>query len=329
MTIELLQIIPSVFFIKSSKITRRLTRIYCNILFFFDTLSIPFTCLLLRIYWILIDLFSLIYSEYAYKIKRDNYKSHLQSEGLCSRHVIIHSSKRNHELYPNVNRYEYKLSEKIRNVYSIELIKANIPNTAYTISNYNNCLFVQTNDSPSRLIKLQDGIYDVVTFIGILNETFLENNVPIECKFNAILSKIVYTPTNSSTIKIFLNLPNSPINELGFPPETIIVSKETLSSHRIDLFGTRHINIHLEDLPTTNDNNVLETIMCHPKTNLITYTPKSSYRNTMILKRAVDIHKLSVYFSETKNGKEVPYDFNGVNHSLVIRFNYDPFQVRE
>jgi hypothetical protein len=57
-----------------------------------------------------------------------------KTHGSISRHLIIDSRDRDYLIYPNSNKYRIEVPQEWKDVVSMELTLAQIPNTFYNIS---------------------------------------------------------------------------------------------------------------------------------------------------------------------------------------------------
>ena len=57
-----------------------------------------------------------------------------KTHGSISRHLIIDSRDRDYLIYPNSNKYRMEVPQEWKDVVSMELTLAQIPNTFYNIS---------------------------------------------------------------------------------------------------------------------------------------------------------------------------------------------------
>ena len=59
--------------------------------------------------------------------------------------LVVDSSKRDYSLFPDPGRYVFTLTKPYRDVTSVELVQANIPDSSYTINGRNNLITVTSN----------------------------------------------------------------------------------------------------------------------------------------------------------------------------------------
>ena len=75
-----------------------------------------------------------------------NKKKYTQS--IC---ISIDSRDRNEDVYPDSNSYQIDFADTIKNVYSIELVSANIPKSEYNINSNNNVIYFSENEQNRQL----------------------------------------------------------------------------------------------------------------------------------------------------------------------------------
>src|SRR6056300_336814 len=64
------------------------------------------------------------------------------THGTITKHIVIDSRDRDYLKYPDSNQYRVEITEEFRDVTSLELILAQIPNTFYNISVENNKYYI-------------------------------------------------------------------------------------------------------------------------------------------------------------------------------------------
>ena len=119
------------------------------------------------------------YSPYIIKPPERN-KTH----GSISKHIIIDSRDRNYTLYPNSNKYRIDLPEELRDITSIELTLAQIPNTYYNISENNNVFYI--SESPNNIVSINipEGQYNNNSLIDSFNGKYGDLFYELTSKFN-------------------------------------------------------------------------------------------------------------------------------------------------
>ena len=68
------------------------------------------------------------------------------THGTITKQIVIDSRDRDYLKYPDSNRYRVEITEEFRDVTSLELILAQIPNTFYNIAQENNKFYISANN---------------------------------------------------------------------------------------------------------------------------------------------------------------------------------------
>ena len=119
------------------------------------------------------------YSPYIIK-PPDRNKTH----GSISKHIVVDSRDRNYTLYPNSNKYRIDLPQELRDVTSIELTLAQIPNTYYNISNNNNIFYISETPNNIVSINIPEGQYNNNSLIYSLNGKYGDLFYQLTSKYN-------------------------------------------------------------------------------------------------------------------------------------------------
>lgn len=92
-----------------------------------------------------------------------------KTHGSISRHIVIDSRDRDYLTYPNSNQYRVEVPQELKDVVSLELTLAQIPNTFYNISENNNMFYI--SDSAENLISVNipEGQYNNENLIDTFN----------------------------------------------------------------------------------------------------------------------------------------------------------------
>lgn len=114
-------------------------------------------------------------------VKRpDRNKTH----GNISRHLIIDSRDRDYLIYPNSNQYRVEVPQEWKDVVSLELTLAQIPNTFYNITVGNNIFYI--SDSPTNIVSVEipEGQYNNTTLIDTFNGKYGDLFINFTSKLN-------------------------------------------------------------------------------------------------------------------------------------------------
>lgn len=95
-----------------------------------------------------------------------------EKKEYMKRQLIIDSSYRNINNYPNVNNYTIDIEDEFKNITSLQLTQVNIPKCAkpYTINDSNNKLYFQEQEDSIICVTLDEGDYsidDLLKNIGV------------------------------------------------------------------------------------------------------------------------------------------------------------------
>ena len=136
-----------------------------------------------------------------------------KTHGRISEKLVIDSRDRDYILYPKPNKYRYELEEEYKDVISVELVLAEIPNTVYNIYDKNNQMILSVGEdaSPTKVCKkfvLDNGEYSNESFLNYLNgskgnifETFIDEGTDAYFNF--------YQDPDTHILKIQSNKPFS------------------------------------------------------------------------------------------------------------------------
>ena len=80
--------------------------------------------------------------------------------------TLIDSRDRNNNLYPSTNKYSIKLDRTIRNVISVELLQATLPNSEYLINDSNNTIHFQETIGTTLTGTIPNGNYTLESDIA-------------------------------------------------------------------------------------------------------------------------------------------------------------------
>ena len=107
-----------------------------------------------------------------------------KTHGNISKHLIIDSRDRDYILYPSSNRYRIEIPQEWKDVVSIELTLAQIPNTFYNITPGNNVFYI--SDSPDNLmsINIPEGQYTNESLVDTLNGKYGDLFINFSSKLN-------------------------------------------------------------------------------------------------------------------------------------------------
>lgn len=117
------------------------------------------------------------------------------------KYLLIDSSDRDHKKYPDPDKYKIRLRSSLRDITSIELTKARLPLSSFTINEYNNTLRYQQT-----LTQVNGGTYSEITIpVGNWTTTEICNHL-ITSFGNADLSlgNSTYSVTVNDSTQAFI-----------------------------------------------------------------------------------------------------------------------------
>jgi len=92
-----------------------------------------------------------------------------KTHGRISQKLIVDSRDRDIINYPNPNNYKYKIKDEYKDVISVELVLADIPNTVYNIYEKNNEMILSIVGEDCKKFKIPHGEYSNESFLNVLN----------------------------------------------------------------------------------------------------------------------------------------------------------------
>ena len=126
--------------------------------------------------------------------------------GNIEKRLIIDSRDRNYKNYPKASNYIVKLNEQFKNITSIELSRAQIPQSGYIINNNNNVIHFKEGDECYKL-EIPIGDYTIHQLVSQITASF--------CSYDGLSNKYMVT-YNKSTGKITFSTSGTVPFELNF-----------------------------------------------------------------------------------------------------------------
>ena len=107
-----------------------------------------------------------------------------KTHGSISRHLVIDSRDRDYLIYPNSNKYRIEVPQEWKDVVSMELTLAQIPNTFYNITPSNNVFYI--SDLPNNIlsVNIPEGQYNNKSFLETLNGKYGDLFINFQSKLN-------------------------------------------------------------------------------------------------------------------------------------------------
>ena len=119
--------------------------------------------------------------------------------------ILLDSRDRNNDLYPESENYNIKLDSTFRNVFSIELLQATIPNSDYIINNRNNTIHFEETSGTILEASIPNGNYIDENDIASQLELAMKNigSSDYNVSFNSITQKFTITSDRTGGSGIF------------------------------------------------------------------------------------------------------------------------------
>jgi hypothetical protein len=101
-----------------------------------------------------------------------------------ARHLLIDSRERNVQTYPSSSRYRIEIQQEFRDVTSVELTLAQIPNTFYNVHLSNNIFYISENETSINPIEIPEGQYTNESLIDTFNGKYGDLFLNLTSKYN-------------------------------------------------------------------------------------------------------------------------------------------------
>lgn len=185
-----------------------------------------------------------------------------KTHGNISKHLVIDSRDRDYILYPNSNEYRVEVPQEWKDVISLELTLAQIPNTFYNITENNNTFYISDSATNIISVNIPEGQYNNKTMIEALNgkygDLFINFNSKINFSRDPINLKLRIESNRANNQDFVYNL-NYALNQSCAPcklssiDKTIGFLNKQYTSSTINL---SYINVsagNITNLGTTSD----------------------------------------------------------------------------
>ena len=185
-----------------------------------------------------------------------------KTHGTITRHLVIDSRDRDYLLYPNSNKYRIEVPQEWKDVTSLELSLAQIPNTFYNITNSNNTFYI--SDSPNNIlsVNIPEGQYNNKLLVDTLNGLYGDLFINFEPKLNFTRNPInlkLRIQSNRSTNQEFIYNLNYLLNDTCSPcklnsiDKTIGFINKQFESTMIDLSYINVLFGNITNISYTSD----------------------------------------------------------------------------
>ena len=92
-----------------------------------------------------------------------------RTHGTITKHIVIDSRDRDYLKYPSSSKYRVEITEDLRDVTSIELSLAQVPNTYYNIAVQNNTFYIGDENEKIYSVEIPEGQYTNELLLETLN----------------------------------------------------------------------------------------------------------------------------------------------------------------
>ena len=117
-----------------------------------------------------------------------------KTHGSISKHLVIDSRDRDYLKYPCSNAYRVDIPQEWKDVVSMELTLAQIPNTFYNITETNNVFYISDSANNIVSVNIPEGQYNNISMIETLNgkygDLFINYNYKLNFNRNPINLKL-------------------------------------------------------------------------------------------------------------------------------------------
>ena len=237
--------------------------------------------------------------------------------------LLIDSKDRDITLFEE-NEYQIELDEPIHNVFSIELLNAIIPNSDYIINNTNNLLHFKIDGGDEKIVTVTIGNYTITELLSVLKDSMEDlSGETFTITNSTITNKITIAAAGTTFDLLFEDKENSISKILGFQSKNYINLSNYTSDNEIILDSDRNIFLSIENIDniqTTNKKltNVFLKLTLNSDKNKYTYI-KTDKDNIYKMRKPLHIKKLLIQFKKYDNSL---YNFNGLDHSLILRIHH-------
>ena len=106
------------------------------------------------------------------------------THGSIARHLLIDSRERNVQTYPSSSKYRIDIQQEFKDITSVELTLAQIPNTFYNVHLSNNIFYISENDMSINPIEIPEGQYTNDSLIDTFNGKYGDLFFNLISKYN-------------------------------------------------------------------------------------------------------------------------------------------------
>lgn len=140
-----------------------------------------------------------------------------KTHGSISRHIVIDSRDRDYLLYPNSNKYRVEIPQEFKDITSVELSLAQIPNTFYNINEKNNIFYISNDNTKLYPYTLKEGQYNNQLLLDSFNGKYGDIFIDLPFKINFSRNPINLKLRIQANINYFVYNLNYSINDSCSP----------------------------------------------------------------------------------------------------------------
>ena len=107
-----------------------------------------------------------------------------KTKGSIAKHLVIDSRDRDYTLYPNSNKYRVEVPQEWKDITSLELTLAQIPNTFYNITESNNIFYISDETNNIVSVSIPEGQYNNQLLLDTLNGKHGDLFINFDSKLN-------------------------------------------------------------------------------------------------------------------------------------------------
>lgn len=278
----------------------------------------------------------------------DKFKN-MFNKPLYIEHVttLLDSRDRNHNLYPNTNNYSIKLDRTIRNVISVELLQATLPNSEYLINDSNNTIHFQEIIGTTLTAQIPIGNYTIESIIATQLQNAMNHpsngaSSTYNVTFDTLIQRFTISSDRTGGSGIFIlkfsEISSSIASVIGFSNIDLSNSGTYTTQNTPNLIPDRSIYMNISANTKDSFDNIegiqknfdkfiqlsltsdfgQYTFWINPKpSSLLDSNIDKDNNYKLIFNPPISIEKLNIEF---KKYNEDLLNFFGMEHSLLFRF---------
>jgi hypothetical protein len=182
-----------------------------------------------------------------------------KTHGSISKHLVIDSRDRDYLKYPCSNNYRIEIPQEWKDIVSLELTLAQIPNTFYNINENNNVFYITDSINNILSVNIPEGQYDNNSMIDTLNGKYGDLFMNFNGKLNFTRNPINLKLRIQSNIEQFIYNLNYQLNDTCSPCKLNSIDKtfgflnRQYTSTQIDLSNINVSYGNITNLGTFSD----------------------------------------------------------------------------